>query len=429
MAKSVELFAGVGGMALGMLRAGFEHEQLIEIYPPACETLRLNAESDPSLWKKESVREMDVSDWISDPESEAFKGADLVAGGPPCQPFSIGAGDNASHASEKNMFPAAADCIALLRPKAFTFENVPGLLRASFLPYYEYVIDRLARPSIDPRPYEDWISHHARIKKSRQELEYIVRLLVVDAADLGVAQTRKRIFLIGIDVENAQSQNFEGIHLPYSRESLLYSQWITGDYWQKRDLPQPEMPHRVAAQVKELRRLDEPPRDANWITTRDAIAQFPVPVDGLEAEGVLNHRGIPGARTYRGHTGGWIDWPAKTLKAGVHGVCGGEAMIRFSDNTLRYLTIREAAAIQEFPNSFEFPNVRTVAMRLIGNAVAPTVAEIIGRDLYAVVNGKLPNALPTESDTRIARALDAREATAISRKTILSSTEIRQGLW
>jgi DNA (cytosine-5)-methyltransferase 1 len=189
------------------------------------------------------------------------------------------------------------------------------------------------------------------------------------------------------------------------------------------------MPLRLTAHVNLLRRLDEPPRDASWVTTRDAIAQFPTPVDGLETEGVLNHKGIPGARIYRGHTGGWIDWPAKTLKAGVHGVCGGEAMIRFSDNRLRYLTVREAAAIQGFPNSFEFPDVRTVAMRLIGNAVATTVAETIGRDLYALVNGTSPKALPTEPYARIAHAVDAREAAALGFKLKPASAEGSQELW
>jgi DNA (cytosine-5)-methyltransferase 1 len=432
MAKSVELFAGGGGMALGMLNAGFDHEQLVEIYPAACETLRLNAERDPALWKKENVRQMDIRDWLAESDTKAFQGTDLLAGGPPCQPFSIAAGDNASHASEKNMFPAAADCVSLLQPKAFVFENVPGLLRESFLPYYEYIIDRLTRPSIKPRADEDWVSHHARIRKSRRKAEYSVRLLIVDAADLGIPQTRKRIFLIGIRADVAQLQTFAGIHLPYSRDSLLHSQWVTGDYWKQRDLPQPDAPHRLAAQIKELRRREVPPVGEPWLTTRDAIAQFPAPVDGHDAHGILNHKGIPGARTYRGHTGGWIDWPAKTLKAGVHGVCGGEAMIRFSDDTLRYLTVREAAAIQRFPNSYEFPEVRTVAMRLIGNAVATTVAEIIGRDLRNIIDGNVPEHLAPNPDTRIAYALDATEIAVASRANRRSTSDgsaTAEGLW
>jgi DNA (cytosine-5)-methyltransferase 1 len=432
MAKSVELFAGGGGMALGMLNAGFQHEQLVEIYPAACETLRLNAERDPVLWKKENVREMDVRDWLAEPDTKAFNGTDLVAGGPPCQPFSVAAGENASHASEKNMFPAAADCVSLLQPKTFVFENVPGLLRESFLPYYEYIIDRLTRPSIKPRPDEDWISHHARIRRSRQKAEYSVRLLVIDAADLGVPQTRNRIFLIGIRVDIAQLRTFAGLRLPYSRDSLLYSQWITGEYWEQRDLPRPDMPHRLTAQVTELRRRGEAPIGEPWLTTRDAIAQFPTPIDGRDTDGVLNHRGIPNARTYRGHTGGWIDWPAKTLKAGVHGVCGGEAMIRFSDNSVRYLTVREAAAIQEFPDTYEFPDVRTVAMRLIGNAVATTVAEAIGRDLRTIISGKNPKGLATGPDLRIARAVDATQIVGIGRangRNTKRPSSQAEGLW
>ena len=416
MARSVELFAGGGGMALGMLSAGFEHDQMVEIMPIACETLRQNAERDPLLWKMENVREMDVRSWLTEPGTEEFKGIDLVAGGPPCQPFSIGAGGKASHANERNMFPAATDAISLLRPKAFVFENVPGLLRESFLPYYEYIIDRLAKPSITPKNDEDWITHHARIRKSRQEAEYEVRVLTLDAADLGVPQTRRRIFIIGVRADIAKLRHFEGVSLTHNRDSLLYSQWVTAEYWEQRGIPQSEMPARLASKVRELRRAGVPPVGLPWRTTRDVISQFPQPIDGQDTPDILNHRGIPGARTYRGHTGGWIEWPAKTLKAGVHGVCGGEGMIRFSDGALRYLTIREAAAIQGFPNNYQLPDVRTAAMRLVGNAVAVDAAETIGRQLHAIVTG-IPLETPDLGvEARLAHAIHAAEVSALPKR-------------
>ncbi len=59
-------------------------------------------------------------------------------------------------------------------------------------------------------------------------------------------------------------------------------------------------------------------------------------------------------------TGSLIDWPSKTIKAGVHGVSGGEAMIRFADGSLRYLTVREAARVQTFPDAYEFLGPRAV---------------------------------------------------------------------
>ncbi|MBV1849356.1 DNA cytosine methyltransferase [Catellatospora tritici] len=432
MARSVELFAGGGGMALGMLSAGFEHDQLVEIMPIACETLRQNAERDPLLWKTESVREMDVRSWLLESETRQFEGVDLVAGGPPCQPFSIGAGDKADHANERNMFPAAADSISLLRPKAFVFENVPGLLRELFLPYYEYIIDRLTKPSISPKPDEDWVSHHARIRKSKTKAEYEVRVLTLDAADLGIAQTRRRIFIIGVRADVAKLHWFEGVSLTHSRDGLIHSQWITGEYWKKHSIVQPEMPARFASKVKEIRNSGVTPAGEPWQTTRDAITRFPAPVDGIDTPGILNHKGIPGARTYRGHTGGWIEWPAKTLKAGVHGVCGGEAMIRFSDDSLRYLTIREAAAVQSFPDSYQLPDVRTAAMRLVGNAVAVEAAAAVGRRLHAIVTGLPQESSASTLNGRVAHAVHAAEISAMLRRRQPSrpgETDLAEGLW
>jgi DNA (cytosine-5)-methyltransferase 1 len=370
-------------MALGMLKAGFEHDQLVELHAAPCEILRMNAESDPALWKSENVRQMDVRQWLKERTTRQYSGIDLVAGGPPCQPFSIG-GMWAGHADERNMFPVAVEVIRELRPKTFVFENVPGLLHANFLPYYLYIVDYLTRPSIRPRSEEDWTAHHGRLLRARREVEYYVHRQVVEAADLGVPQTRKRVFIVGIRADLGSPDTWQGLQATHSRAALLHEQWVTGAYWEEHGLTPPLMPEKFRHQVRLLKRSDEAPAEQRWQTTRDAIGSLPYPVDGRETPSVLNHRGIPGARTYRGHTGGWIDWPAKTLKAGVHGVCGGEGMIRFSHDFVRYLTVREAARIQTFPDDYQLPELRTVAMRALGNAVAVDVAAAIGRRLLAL---------------------------------------------
>ncbi len=385
MPRTVELFAGAGGMALGLQKAGFEHDQLIELYPAPCEILRSNAERDPALWKREHVRQMDVRDWLREPATSELSGIDLVAGGPPCQPFSIG-GDWAGYADDRNMLPVAVDAIRELRPKAFVFENVPGLLHANFLPYYLYIVDYLSRPSIQPRAEEDWTAHHDRIKRAQREVEYYVHRQVVDAADLGVPQTRKRVFIIGIRADLGGPDTWKDLQPTHTRSALLHAQWVTGAYWEEHRLTPPPMPDKFRHQVRQLRRSGEAHAGKRWRTTRDGIKNLPSPIDECEAPGVLNHRGIPGARTYHGHTGGWIDWPAKTLKAGVHGVCGGEGMIRFSDGFVRYLTVREAARIQTFPDDYQLPNLRTVAMRALGNAVAVDVAAAVGHRILKVAN-------------------------------------------
>src|SRR5690606_17264971 len=98
-------------------------------------------------------------------------------------------------------------------------------------------------------------------------------------------------------------------------------------------------------------------------------------------EAIPNHRFQVGARTYVGHTGSPLDEPAKTLKAGVHGVPGGENMLRRPDGTVRYFTVRESARLQTFPDDYVFHGSWTETMRQLGNAVPVDLAETIARSV------------------------------------------------
>jgi DNA (cytosine-5)-methyltransferase 1 len=78
-----------------------------------------------------------------------------------------------------------------------------------------------------------------------------------------------------------------------------------------------------------------------------------------------------------------LDEPAKTLKAGVHGVPGGENMLLKPDQSVRYFTVRESARLQTFPDSFRFHGSWSEAMRQLGNAVPVDLASIIARNVKA----------------------------------------------
>ena len=119
--RCIELFAGCGGLALGMERAGLRHELVVEINAQATKTLRVN-----TTWPLYAgdVRDIDFSE---------FKGLDIVSGGPPCQPFSIG-GKHRAWDDPRNMFPEATRAVDAIRPRAFLFENVSGLAREKFRP-------------------------------------------------------------------------------------------------------------------------------------------------------------------------------------------------------------------------------------------------------------------------------------------------------
>ena len=94
-----------------------------------------------------------------------------------------------------------------------------------------------------------------------------------------------------------------------------------------------------------------------------------------------------GAKEYAGHTGSEIDQPSKTIKAGGHGVPGGENMIKFPDGTVRYYTVLEAKRIQTFPDNYPISGSWTEAMRQLGNAVPVRLANVIACSLFNAVFG------------------------------------------
>jgi DNA (cytosine-5)-methyltransferase 1 len=112
---------------------------------------------------------------------------------------------------------------------------------------------------------------------------------------------------------------------------------------------------------------------------RDALA-------GLgEPNGVNSHILQDGARSYVGHTGSPLDLPAKALKAGDHGVPGGENMLVRGDGSVRYFSLRESARLMGLPDDYSFPRSWTESMRQMGNAVPVQLGEAIGKWLVEQV--------------------------------------------
>ena len=375
--RSVELFAGAGGMALGVARAGFQHLGIVEYDQWCCETINHNrSRGAPPMADWPAVTPTDVKDIRF---HELPGSIDLVSGGPPCQPFSLG-GKHRGHADARNLFPDLVRAVRVVCPRAVIVENVKGLLRQSFDPYFKYILFTLTYPSLIRRPDEGWTDHLARLERHHTaggELEYRVDFELLNAADHGVPQWRERVFIVAFRADLGVHWSFrDDLPKTHSSDRLVWDQWITGDYWERHRIPcadRPAVPLRSESRVNFLASSLFEPDGRPWRTVRDAIADLPDPQCD-DARAISNHRFNPGARSYPGHTGSPWDRPAKTLKAGDHGVPGGENTLRHTNGRVRYFTVREAARLQTFPDHFEFHGSWSETMRQLGNAVPVDLA-------------------------------------------------------
>lgn len=380
MINSIELFSGAGGLALGLQKAGLNHKALFEWDKYSCDNIELNIKNGFGLVSDWTVYNTDVRTVDYSP----YKGMiDVISGGPPCQPFSLG-GKAKAYNDKRDMWPEAIRAVRELSPKAFIFENVKGLMRAAFDSYFQYILLQLRFPSFE-RGDDDWEIHYKRLQEmarlSADKAEYDVVYRLVNVADYGVPQSRFRVFIIGFRKDLCVSYRFP--EPEYSKDALLYDKWVTKTYWKEHGIPAPDCPISIQ-KIEQLRK--KPPKEKRWRTVRDAVGDLPSPKES-SAEGILNHEYRPGAKTYAGHSGSSLDEPSKTIKAGVHGVPGGENTVIEDNGTIRYYTVRESARIQTFDDEYEFGCPWGEAMRQIGNAVPVRMAEIVGRSVVEKLEG------------------------------------------
>lgn len=378
--RSVEIFSGCGGLALGLARAGFDHLLLVERDKHSVENVRHNIARDiehVGHWKVHSD-DVRAVDWTW------FKGnAEFTAGGPPCQPFSIG-GLHRGEEDFRDMWPEAVRAVRQVAPKGFLFENVRGLLRPKFRDHLDWIRLSLTEPDLVQGEEEDRASHLERLREQRAEGTYRVIVVKVNAADYGAPQKRHRVLFMGI--HKSVVPFIEAPRPTHSRERLLWDQYVTGDYWRRHRVRKPpSWPGNATDRrtVEALRSDGREPEGLPWVTVRDAIANLGEPGSRRD---ISNHILQPGARAYPGHTGSPVDEPAKALKAGVHGVPGGENMMAFADGGVRYFTVREAARLQGLPDDYEFVGSWTENMRQLGNAAPVQLAESFGRHIQGILS-------------------------------------------
>lgn len=399
---SLELFTGAGGLALGVAEAGFQHLAVVEKDRDACRSLRENATRVAAMtgWP---IHEGDARKFDLKP----FAGRTIMlAAGAPCQPFSLG-GKHEGHNDERNLFPVVFDAVATLRPKAVLIENVKGLTRPAFEPYLRYIEARIRFPHIGRRSGESWRTHRNRLVATKADKVlpedcYTVGHVILNAADFGLPQWRERVFIVGFRGDLAVDWDKDFLHRMrphFSGDALLYAKWISGEYWKQHNIPVfsiPQVSDRERPRVGKLQNSSAPtlPR---WRTVRDALRSedalmgwtpLPEPRDHEDWPGIVNHASNPGARCYRGHSGSDWDSPAKTLKAGHHGVPGGENILRLTPETVRYFTVREAARLQGFPDEYAFQGAWYQAFRQVGNSVPVRLARYVASTIAEILEAK-----------------------------------------
>jgi DNA (cytosine-5)-methyltransferase 1 len=341
--KHIELFAGAGGLALGCAQAGFDPFIYVENDKYCARTLRTNnmmSRGAMALIEDRDVREVSFKDLQTD--------IALLSGGIPCQPWSRG-GLAKGIEDERNLWPEFVRVLGEVMPQAFIIENVQGILRPQFRQYFGYLMNALKSPTVRRWGDEPWESHanSVRYAGGKASLHYDITLVGVDAVNYGVPQHRKRLFVIGV----------------------------------RKDLGLPEFKFHYQYHFGPFNHL--------W-TLRDAIGHLPEPYHCANcaiAGHYPDHIAWPGARIYRGHTPNELDEPAKTVKAGVHGMPGGEGIVRLDDGSIRYLTVRELARIQTFPDDYRFAGSRTQQVKQIGNAVPVKLAAYVAKSVYEYLKG------------------------------------------
>ena len=331
---SVELFAGAGGLALGMHLAGFRHVLLNEIDPMACQTLRRNH----SEW---NVLEGDIHQIDFTPLHGLV---DFLSGGFPCQAFSYAGKKGGLNDTRGTLFFELARAVREIQPKVFMGENVKGLLSHD-----------------DGRTLEI-------IRNAIAELGYtLVEPRVLKAIMYQVPQKRERLILIAIRNDIYERGYRFKWPDPYRRIMTLRDALFAGELFDN-DVPESEGQLYPA---KKARVMAMVPEGGDW---RD------LPIDE-QKEYMGGSFYLGGGKTGMARRLS-MDEPSLTLTCAP----AQKQTERCHPTETRPLTVREYARIQTFPDYWEFEGTVSDQYKQIGNAVPVNLAFAIGRSLIRLFN-------------------------------------------
>ncbi len=321
---AVSLFSGGGGLDLGLSLAGFDFKYANDAIKHCCHTINYNF---PDC----TAEPKDIGQLTGEHIKQLvrYKPIALLAGGPPCQAFSI-LGKRGSFADSRGQLVFEyARLISELRPEAFIFENVPGLLTVN--------------------KGEDW---RKLLEYFQNTTGYEIHTHLLNAANYGVPQIRKRIFAVGF----RQSVEFE--------------------------FPKPTHRNPAEAETSGSQKLPE------WIPAKQALEN----VEGLPNQTIRIHgervrsryETIPPGGRDRVDRTDRID-PERPSGTVLVGSKAGGGRPHIHPYFPRHITVREAARLQSFPDWYEFLGTATAQYRQVGNAVPPLLALALGKSIRAAL--------------------------------------------
>ena len=319
---SIDLFCGAGGLTLGLERAGFRTVFAVDNDRDACSTYR--AAFPHVELADRSVAEIDFS---------RYKGVDLIAGGPPCQPFSNG-GKRRAADDDRDMIPQFVRAINEVRPRAFLMENVAGLVAPRNETYFRSVLSMFD---------DDYTILGPRL---------------VNAADYGVPQKRRRVILMGFlerPIEFPKPTHGAGRrqrHIP------------AGSVLGTEALGPPNPSKIVYAKTPDLRVSPFAGQLFNG-GGRPIDPKAPAPTILASAGGNKTH---------------FLDTLSLVPVYHKHLRNGGRPRIGTLEGGRR-ITVKESALLQSFPEDMEFHGSRSAQYSQVGNAVPPTLAAVLGTAL------------------------------------------------
>ena len=331
--KLIELFAGAGGLALGMEKAGFKTVLLNENDKHACDTLSKNR-------PKWNVIHSDVAKLSFTKYKDKI---DILTGGFPCQAFSYAGKKLGFEDTRGTLFFEFARAVKEINPKVIVAENVRGLLKhenGNTIKAITDVIEELGYELVSPR--------------------------VLKAVFYKVPQKRERLFLIGIRKDLAPKVEFKWPS-PYNRIMTLKDALKPGELYDDKvpNSPGQKYPQRK----KEI--LDLIPPGSYWRSLPDDI----------QREYMQKSYFLGGGKTGMARRLSW-DEPSLTLTCSP----AQKQTERCHPDETRPLTVREYARIQTFPDEWEFSGPLTSQYKQIGNAVPVNLAHAVGRSLAALLN-------------------------------------------